>query len=119
MRRILNFFVTMLILFLASRWFPAHVQIDGFGALALTTLLLWLVGTLVALAFTGVMVIGAVFDSMAWIAVSVIGLLCSNVIAILILSALMTTFTVSGFWAALLLSLCMSLFTFSEPSRND
>ena len=56
MRRILNFFVTMLILFLASRWFPAHVQIDGFGALALTTLLLWLVGTLVALAFTGVMV---------------------------------------------------------------
>lgn len=43
MRRILNLFITGLILWMASKMAPEQVQIKDFGTLALATVSLWLV----------------------------------------------------------------------------
>ena len=119
MRRILNFLITALVLFLAGKFFPANVWTESFGWLMLTTLLIWVVSSAIALLFVIVTVAGIYYESAAWVIVSIIGILFSTTITILLLSKWLSGFHVSGFWTALLLSLVISIFSFRKPSETE
>ena len=119
MRRILNFLITVLILFLAGKFFPANVHTDSFGWLMLAAALIWVVSTVVALIFIAIMVAGAYYESAIWIILPIIGIFFSEIIAILLLSKWLDGFYVSGFWTALLLSLLISIFSISKPQNRE
>ena len=110
MRRILNFLITVLILFLASHFFPAHVHADSFGWLLLAAVLIWVVSTCIALMFFLMLAAGAALESVAWI---------SEIIAILLLSKWLSGFWVSGFWVAALLSICITILSIGKKSEDS
>ena len=119
MKRILNFLITVLILFFAGKFFPANVRIDNFGWLLLTAALIWVVYTLVVLSFIAIMTIGAYYYNIFWVIISIIGIIFSDIITILLLCKWLSGFYVSGFWTAFLLSFIFSLFYLSEPSKTE
>ncbi len=118
MRRILNFLITVLILFLASHFFPAHVHADSFGWLLLAAVLIWIVGTAIALLLVLIMAAGAALESVTWVIIPLIGIFFSEIIAILLLSKWLSGFWVSGFWTAALLSLCITMFSISKKKED-
>ena len=119
MRRILNFLLTVLVLFVASHYFPACVRADSFGWLLLAAALIWVVAIEVAKLFIALAVVGGCCGSITWIVLSIIGVSFSGIIAILLLSKWLPGFWVSGFWTALLLSLVISAISISEPEDCD
>ena len=119
MRRILNFLITVLILFLASHFFPAHVRADSFGWLLLAAVLIWIVSTGIALLFVLLMAAGAALESVTWVILPLIGIFFSEIIAILLLSKWLGGFWVSGFWTAALLSLCITIFSIGKKSDES
>ena len=119
MRRVINLLITMLILFLSSVLFPANVRIEGFWNLLLVAFLIWALSAAIAYAIILIFAVGVLFENAAWVIVSFVALLFTNVIAILLLSRWMSSFYVSGFWMALLLSVVISLFSLSSPERRE
>ena len=118
MRTLLNFIIDGFILWTASKLFPQTVQIDGFGALVLTTFLLTIVTLVVGLLCILIMIIGAAFDNAIWSIVGFVALLFSSIIAMTVLSNNLGGFNIVGFWPKLLLSLAMSLFELCGPSKD-
>ena len=119
MRRILNFLITVLILFLASHFFPAHVHADSFGWLLLAAVLIWVVSTCIALMFFLMLAAGAALESVAWMILPLIGIFFSEIIAILLLSKWLSGFWVSGFWVAALLSICITILSIGKKSEDS
>ena len=105
MRRILNFFITGLILFVANQLFPNVVQIDSLGTLILAAVLFWLIGIAVVIVCAVIMFVGLFFDNPLWVIVGFVAIFFIHVIALSILSATLSGFAVIGFWPKVLLSL--------------
>lgn len=119
MRRILNLFITGLILFVANWLFPDVVQVDGLGTLILAAVLFWLVGVVIAFVCTAVIVAGVLFENPLWVIVGFIAIFFIHVITLSILSATLGGFAVIGFWPKVLLSLAYSMLALGSPSTNN
>ena len=118
MRTLLNLVIGGLVLWAASRLFPATVQIDGTRTLILATVLIWVVSLDIGLLCLLIMRIGAVFENWLWVIIGIILVLFSEVIAMTILSNHLNGFMVVGFWPKVLLSICFSLFRLKAPSSD-
>ena len=77
MRRILNLFITGLILWVASKIAPEQVQIKDFGTLALATVSLWLVTIMIYVISLLFMAGGLIFESCSW---AILGLFIMTII---------------------------------------
>ena len=119
MRTILNLVIGGLVLWAASRLFPATVQINGTGTLILATVLIWVVSFAVALICILIAGIGAVFENWIWIIIGIILVFFSDIIAMTILSKNLDGFMVVGFWPKVLLSICFALFHLRAPSSDN
>lgn len=119
MRRILNLFITGLILFAANWLFPDVVQVDGLGTLILAAVLFWLVGVVIAFVCTLVVVAGVLFENPLWVIVGFIAIFFIHVITLSILSATLSGFAIIGFWPKVLLSLAYSMLALGSPSTNN
>ena len=118
MRTILNFIICGFILWIAAHFFPATVQIDSMGTLALATILIWVVGIVVGLLCLLMFGVGALFENIPWVIAGIILALFSDVIALTILSNNLSGFMVVGFWPKVLLSVCFTLFSLRSPSSD-
>lgn len=119
MRRILNFFITGLILFVANQLFPDVIQIDSLGTLILAAILFWLIGIAVVIVCAAIMFVGLFFDNPLWVIVGFVAIFFIHVIALSILSATLGGFAVIGFWPKVLLSLAYSMLALGSPSTNN
>ena len=118
MRTLLNLVIGGLVLWAASRLFPATVQIDGTGTLILATVLIWVVSFVIGLLCLLIMGIGAVLENWLWVIIGIILVLFSEVIAMTILSNHLNGFMIVGSWPKVLLSICFSLFHLKAPSSD-
>ena len=118
MRRILNFFITGLILFVANQLFPNVVQIDSLGTLILAAVLFWLIGIAVVIVCAVIMIVGLFFDNPLWVIVGFVAIFFIHVIALSILSATLSGFAVIGFWPKVLLSLAYSMLALDNPPTS-
>jgi putative membrane protein len=118
MRKILNFFIVGIVLWLSSLLFPEHIKFSGFPAIVLTTVLIYVVITIVMLAVFGTLALIGVEKIAIWIVCFICFALFSGTATLLIISYLYDGFSVSGFWTAFLLSFCLSLFT-TDIKRNQ
>ncbi len=118
MRRILNFFITGLILFVANQLFPNVVRIDSLGTLILAAILFWLIGIAVVIVCAAIMFVGLFFDNPLWVIVGFVAIFFIHVIALSILSAALGGFAVIGFWPKVLLSLAYSMLALDNPPTS-
>lgn len=118
MRRILNFFIMGLILWVATNFFPTHVQIKNFGVLALAVILFWVIEIAITILCLFIMAFGAAFERAFWIILSAIILIACEFIAIYILDANLDGFTVIGFWPKAIIALTYSLLHIKAPSED-
>lgn len=118
MRRILNFFIMGLILWVATKFFPTHVQIKNFGVLALAVILFWLIEVAITVFCLLIMAFGAAFERVSWIILSVIIAIACEFITICILDAKLDGFTVIGFWPKAIIALTYSLLYIKAPSKD-
>ena len=99
MRRILNFIITGVILWIAAKFFPPYVQIDSFGTLILATFLLWIIELVIAAICLLLGAAGAALESIFLIIACIAIILFADVIAFSVLSAKLAGFMVNGFCA--------------------
>lgn len=119
-RNIANFFMDVLLLHLASRFFPDCCRIAGWKCLLISTLVIWGITALIIFAVCIVAVIGAgIFNNPFIILVAIIVVLLSPTLAILALSYLEIGFWVNGFWTALIIGVCSCIFSFRKPEREE
>lgn len=114
MRRILNFIITGFILWIAAKFFPPYVQIDGFGTLIIATILLWIIEVVLAGLILLLLAAAAALESGLLAVICIIVLLFADIIAFSVLSAKLPGFAVNGFWTKAVLSLCCSVLTISK-----
>lgn len=119
MRRILNLFITGLILWAGSQLFPGTVQIDGIGTLILATLLLWVTEIIVAVIGVVMAAVGAVCESLTWVFIGLLIGFGSTILALYILSNVLPGFSISGFWPKVIFALCSSLLYLKAPSSDS
>ncbi|MBQ1373730.1 phage holin family protein [Candidatus Saccharibacteria bacterium] len=118
MRRIVNLFITGLILWIASKIAPEQVQIKDFGTLALATILLWIT----TIAIYGISLLfmssGLIFESCSWIILGFFIMAAAKIIALYAISNWISGFNVIGFWPKFWIALACSMFTLSGPSNG-
>ena len=119
-RNIVNFFIDVLILNLASCFFPDCCRIAGWKCLLISTLVIWGITMLIILAMYIVAAIGVgIFNNPLIILVAIIVVLLSPTLSILALSYLEIGFWVNGFWTALIIGACTCVFSFRKPEREE
>ena len=118
MKQIANFFITGMILWIAARFFPEYVRIDGIGTLILAAILLFVAETVVALALFLFFITAALSQNWAAIVVIFAMVFFAEILAITLLSAWLPGLTIIGFWPKFLLAFAFSAFRISS-SRND
>ena len=107
MRRILNLFITGLILWMASKMAPEQVQIKDFGTLALATVSLWLVT---------IMAGGLIFESCSWAILGLFIMAAAKILALYAIDSWVPGLSIVGFWPKFWIAIACSLFTLSGPS---
>ena len=118
LRLILNFFITCLILFLASLWCPQFVYVGNFLGAMIVVFLLVLIE--LALKFLGwlIALIGAEFDNCLWVIIGFFILVFAKIGGLMWLSYKLDYFWISGFWTALVLSILFSVFSIKKPEED-
>lgn len=114
-----NFFVMGATLYVAARFFPESVSIDSTKTLIIATLLLWVVTALVAIAIILVMAVAASGGNVILMVVSLVALFFSRIFALMILSAKLAGFTITGGWTYLILALVMGIFTVGNKNTQN
>ena len=116
MRRILNLFITGLILWVASKIAPEQVQIKDFGTLVLATILLWL--TTIAIYGISLLLMsgGLIFESCSWIILGFFIMAAAKILALYAIDSWIPGLSIVGFWPKFWIAIACSLFTLSGPS---
>lgn len=120
MRQVVNFFITGVVLWAAARLFPDYVQINGWSTLVLATLLIYVIGTLLALA-AAVVALAVAFLSDNIAATLIVGVAIFALVQLLtlvLLDRFLSGFTVVGFWPKVLLATAISALTISAPKQQ-
>ena len=124
-----NLIVTGVLFWICSLAFPAHITIEGFGALALSTVLFFVVDYLISLVLGG-LIFGAMMPSLLTeeisgaqvltIIVLIVALLLTGTLSIMLLSRFLSGFWVDGWLTAFLLSLVPAVTTTAiNAKRSD
>ena len=116
MRRILNLFITGLILWMASKMAPEQVQIKDFGTLALATVLLWLVTIIIYVISLLFMTGGLIFESCSWTILGLFIMAAAKILALYAIDSWVPDLSIVGFWPKFWIAIACSLFTLSGPS---
>ena len=116
MRRILNLFITGLILWVASKIAPEQVQIKDFGTLALATVLLWLVTIIIYVISLLFMAGGLIFESCSWTILGLFIMAAAKILALYAIDSWVPGLSIAGFWLKFWIAIACSLFTLSGPS---
>lgn len=116
MRRILNLFITGLILWVASKIAPEQVQIKDFGTLALATVLLWLVTIIIYVISLLFMAGGLIFESCSWTILGLFIMAAAKILALYAIDSWIPGLSIVGFWPKFWIAITCSLFTLSGPS---
>ena len=116
MRRILNLFITGLILWVASKIAPEQVQIKDFGTLALATVLLWLVTIIIYVISLLFMAGGLIFESCSWTILGLFIMAAAKILALYAIDSWVPGLSIVGFWPKFWIAIACSLFTLSGPS---
>ena len=119
MKQIVNFVIAGVVLWLAARWFPEVIQIDGFKTLIITTLLLFLAEAVVVIALF-VMMIFSLF-AFDWYAIfgAIIGIFFAEIFALSLLDAWIPGFHIIGFMPKMMLALALSIFRIPDNQNNN
>lgn len=91
--------------------FPEHVRIDGFWIYVLSVLILGLIEFVVHRIGVFITSIGVVVNGCLTSIIGVLIILFAKVIALYILDAILTGFTMEGFWLKVLTSIACSVLT--------
>ena len=116
MRRILNLFITGLILWVASKIAPEQVQIKDFGTLALATVSLWLVTIMIYVISLLFMAGGLIFESCSWTILGLFIMAATKILALYAIDSWIPGLSIAGFWPKFWIAIACSLFTLSGPS---
>lgn len=116
MRRILNLFITGLILWVASKIAPEQVQIKDFGTLALATVSLWLVTIMIYVISLLFMAGGLIFESCSWTILGLFIMAAAKILALYAIDSWVPGLSIVGFWPKFWIAIACSLFTLSGPS---
>lgn len=116
MRRILNLFITGLILWVASKIAPEQVQIKDFGTLALATVSLWLVTIMIYVISLLFMAGGLIFESCSWAILGLFIMAAAKILALYTIDSWVPGLSIVGFWPKFWIAIACSLFTLSGPS---
>ena len=116
MRRILNLFITGLILWVASKIAPEQVQIKDFGTLALATVSLWLVTIMIYVISLLFMAGGLIFESCSWTILGLFIMAAAKILALYAIDSWVPGLSIAGFWPKFWIAIACSLFTLSGPS---
>lgn len=106
-----NFVVTMLILLAMTVLFPEHVKIDGFWNYVLSVLVLGLIEFVVYKIGAFITAIGIVVSGCLALIIGILMILFAKVIALYLMDALLTGFTMEGFWIKVLTAIACSVLT--------
>lgn len=118
MRQIVNLFITGFIIWIASKIAPEQVQIENFGTLALTTILLWLITMIIYGVSLLLMAGGLIFESCSWIILGFTIMAASKILALYAVDNWIPGLTIIGFWPKFWIAFACSMFTLSRPSRT-
>lgn len=116
MRRILNLFITGLILWMASKMAPEQVQIKDFDTLALATVSLWLVTIIIYVISLLFMAGGLIFESCSWAILGLFIMAAAKILALYAIDSWVPGLSIVGFWPKFWIAIACSLFTLSGPS---
>ncbi|MBR5418689.1 hypothetical protein IK110_00320 [Candidatus Saccharibacteria bacterium] len=119
LRLILNFFITCLILFLASLWCPQFVYVGNFLGAMLVVFLLCLIEIVVKLLGLFIAAIGERFDNCLWVIIGFLILVFAKIGGLMFLSYKLDYFWISGFWTALVLSILFSVFSIGSSEKKN
>ena len=120
MRRILNLFITGLILWVASKIAPEQVQIKDFGTLALATVSLWLVTIIIYVISLLFMAGGLIFESCSWAILGLFIMAAAKILALYAIDSWVPGLSIVGFWPKFWIAIACSLFTLSgTPGRYE
>ena len=126
LRQILNFFITGFIFWASAQLFPNQIGFDGFGAIVLVTIIFYIIQTIAAFVCVGIIVLRVIynnsFTNKELIAIAIIAaviLTCTGAIALMLIDKIVNGFRISGFYAALMLALAISVLTTSAPKSES
>ena len=113
-----NFIVTGLILWAMTRIFPEQVKIDGFWHIVLSVIVLWIIEIAVQL-FGAILTISGIASASCLVAIlGVFSMMLAKFIALYIMDAALTGFTMRGFWLKLITACACSILCISYKSSR-
>ena len=118
MKQIANFFITGIILWLATWLFPKYVQIDNFRTLVLSSVLLFVAEILVVLIFFALIVSATLAQYWAGVLIGVIFVFFAEIVALSLLDAWPPGLNIIGFWPKFCLAFALSIFRIQDSNQN-
>lgn len=126
LRQILNFFITGFIFWASAQLFPNQISFDGFGTIVFVTIIFYIIQTVAAFVCVGIIVLRVIynnsFTNKELIAIAIIAaviLTCTGAITLMLIDKIVNGFRVSGFYAALMLALAISVLATSAPKSES
>ena len=118
MKTILNFFLILLVFYIGNKCFPEYIYIEDTKTLIIATLFMfvlsWLYGLLL---LTSVLSIIAFVGCLTTPILILFGIFLTP-IKLLLLTNFLPGFTIHGFWTYVLLTVCLSIFSFSTSKSK-
>ena len=118
LRRIINFVLIGLVLWIGSHFFPEIVQIDGMKTIILATVLIWIIATLLVVVSLLIIAVSAACGNVVGIIVGIISVVFAQVLTLIILSNCMDGFNIVGFWPKVIIAICFSIFSVDVKTNS-
>jgi hypothetical protein len=121
MRKILNYLLTVLVLFVGWKISPTTIVFASTGSIFITALVMWLISLAFILLIVPLIIGAALGDGLGGLIILItIGIaLLAVPIELCIADALLTGFAIHGFWTYVLTTLALFIFTIEKSSSDN
>ena len=115
----MNLVISGVILWIASKLFPAIVQISDFKTLVIAIILLSVVTVIIGLLCLAAVLTGLLAGDASSIIIGMFAILFANVIAMYVISDYLSGFNIVGFWPKVVLAICFSTFQINLSEQRN
>jgi len=119
MRRIINYFIILGILYGGGLLFPENIQIESLSVAFIVALMLFLAMSVLAFLVGTILVGSVVRESVFLTFFSVVSLFAITPMSLLVISSSYDGFAICGFWTYILLGLAIGIFTVAVPTKQS
>ena len=118
MRRILNLFLTGLILFLGSKMFPDIIIINSLKTLLIASVLYWILNAIVKVALFLISLLSLLEGQILTFIITLVGISLGGAVTLNLMSTYLPGFAVIGVFSKIILAFIIGLFTIGKPEED-